>query len=130
MEQFQFAPKLAMVTFPGFFQPLKVLVEFCSRFESRAINALQLRIIGIPFVISACDRSEFEGADVPCPHHVRTRTKIREVSVAIQRNFFVVRYSLQNIELELARGDPGSECTQSTFFCQFEGLLASEHNLL
>jgi hypothetical protein len=61
---------------------------------------------------------------------VRARTKVSEVPVAIQRNFFAVRYSLQDIELEFAWGGPGSECAQSTFFRQFEGLLASEHNLL
>ena len=116
MEQFQFAPELAMVAFPGFLQTLKVLVEFGARFEGRAIDSLQLRIVGIPFVIGARDGGEFEGADVPCPHHVRARTEISEVSVSIHRDFFVVGYSLKNIELEFARHSPGTEGAQTSFF--------------
>ena len=101
MEQFQFATELAMVAFLGFLELLKVLVEFGPCFEGRAIDALQLWIVRVPFVVSARDRGEFKCADVPCPHDVRTGAEVSEVSVAIQRDFFVVRYPCRISSLNL-----------------------------
>src|ERR1700736_5133088 len=89
-----------MVTFLGFLELLKILVELGSCLEGRAIDPLQLRIVRVPFVVSAGDGGKLECADVPRPHNMRSCTEVDEFTVAIQRDFFAFRYSLQNIELE------------------------------
>src|SRR3974377_600648 len=68
MKQFKFSTQLTMISFFGLFEQRKVLVQLAPCFKCRAVPALQLRIVRICFVIGACDRREFECADVACSH--------------------------------------------------------------
>src|SRR3984885_14808691 len=88
MDQVEFATEFPMVAFPGLFDLLKILVEFGSCLERCAVDTLELRIIRVPFVVSAGDRSEFECADVPGAHDVRSRAEVGELPIAIERDFF------------------------------------------
>src|SRR5207302_1894546 len=101
-EEFQFASKLAMIALLRFLEHGEIIVEFLFRFERGTVNALELRILFIAFVIGARDVGEFERADVSRAHHVWPRAEIDEITAAIERDLFVGRNVLDNVELELA----------------------------
>src|SRR5439155_11647687 len=63
-EKLQFAPKFAMITLLCFLEHREVVIEFLFGFECSAVNALKLRILLIPFVVSARDVHELDRADV------------------------------------------------------------------
>ena len=73
-----------------------------SCFERGAVNALELRILFVAFVVGAGDARELERADVSRAHDVRPGAEIDEVAVAIERDFFARRNVLDDVELELA----------------------------
>src|SRR5713101_2359318 len=75
-----------MVAFLRFLEHGEIIVEFLFPFERRAVNALELRIPLVAFVVSARDIGELERADVSRPHDVRPGTKIDKFTVAIERD--------------------------------------------
>src|SRR5436305_1619064 len=91
-----------MVTLLCYLQHREVVIELLFCFERRAVNALELRIVFIALVIRAGDTSELESADVSRTHHVRTRAEIDKVAIAVERNFFIARNVLDDVELEFA----------------------------
>src|SRR5438067_2610404 len=82
-EKLKFTPKFAMVALPRFLEHREVVVEFLFCLERGAVNALELRILFVAFVISACHVREFERADVSCPHDVRSGAKIDKIATTI-----------------------------------------------
>ena len=102
-EQLQFLAELAMVALLRFLEHREVIVELLLVLERGAVNALELRIFFVAFVIGAGDVGELERADVSGAHDVRPGAEIDEIAVAIERDFFVLRNVLDDIELELAR---------------------------
>ena len=86
-EKLQFLAELAMIALLRFLEHREVIVEFLFRFERGAVNALQLRILFVAFVVSAGDARELERADVSRAHDVRAGAKIDEVAAAIERDF-------------------------------------------
>jgi hypothetical protein len=112
-EQFQFFAEFTVIALLRFLEHRKIIVEFLLRFECGAVNALQLRVLFVAFVVSARHVRELERADVSGPHHVRAGAEIDEIATAIERNFFVGRDVFDDVELEFAwlitiaqRGEP------------------------
>src|SRR5205823_3432914 len=101
-EKLQLLAELAMVAFLRFLEHGEVVVEFLFRFECRAINALELRVLFIAFVVRARHGRELKRADVPGAHDVWTGAKVNEIAVAIERDLFFGWYVLDNVELESA----------------------------
>src|SRR6266516_572493 len=81
-EKFEFFAELAMVALLCFLEHREVIVEFLFRFECRAVNALQLRILFVAFIISARHVRELERADVSRAHDVRACAEINELTAA------------------------------------------------
>src|SRR5436190_24212044 len=92
-----------MVALLRFLEHRKVIIKFLPRFEGGAVNALELRIFFVAFVVSTRNAGELERADVSSAHDMRPCAKIDELPVAVQRDFFVRRNVLDNVELEFAR---------------------------
>ncbi len=80
-----------MVAFLRFLEHGEVFVELRLILESGAVDALELRILFVAFVISAGDVGEFERADVAGAHHVRPGAEIGELAVPIDRDLFAFR---------------------------------------
>ncbi|KAF5406796.1 MAG: hypothetical protein Udaeo2_31370 [Candidatus Udaeobacter sp.] len=123
-KQLQFAAKLAMVALLRFLEHGEIVVEFLFRFERRAINTLQLRILFIAFVVSAGDARQAKCVDVPRAHYVWPRTEIDEVAAAIERDFFVGRDVLDDVELEFARLGSLAQRREPTFFPKGQRFIA------
>src|SRR6476659_9578042 len=85
MEQLQFATEFPVVALFSFIKLLKILIQLGTSFECCAVDSLQLRIVSVPLVVSAGDRSEFEGPNIAGPHDMRPRAEIGEISIAVQR---------------------------------------------
>src|SRR6184192_1508881 len=101
-EKFEFLAKLSMVALLCFLEHGEVIIELLFCFERGAVNALKLRIFFVTFVIGARHVGELERADVSRAHDVRPGAEIDEVSAAIERDLFVGRNVLDNVELEFA----------------------------
>ena len=92
-----------MIALLGFLEHREIIVEFLLGFECGAVNALELRILFVAFVVSARHVRELERADVSRAHHVRPGAEIDEIAVAIERNLLVRRNVFDDVDLELAR---------------------------
>ena len=91
-----------MIALLCFLEHREVIIELLFCFERRAVNSLQLRIVFVAFIIRACHVGEFERADVSRALDVRAGAEIDEVATAIERDFFVLRNVLDDVELEFA----------------------------
>ena len=85
-EELQFLAKLAMIALLRFLEHREVVVELLFCFEGGAVNALELRILLVAFIVSARDAGELERADVSGAHDMRPGAKVDEVAVAIERD--------------------------------------------
>src|ERR1051325_3100064 len=121
---FEFLPELAMVALLRFLEHREVIVELLSSFECGAVNALELRILFVAFVVGTGDVGELERADVSGPHDVRAGAEIDEVAVAIERDFFVSRNVLDDVDLELARLRDRTKSTKFTTFRHGQSLIS------
>ena len=62
-----------MVALLGFLQHGEVSVKVGPVLEGGAVNALELRVAFVPFIVSACNVREFESANPPRMRNVRAR---------------------------------------------------------
>src|SRR5207248_2986773 len=83
-EEFEFATKLAMIALLRFLQHREVVVELLFGFERGAINALELRILFVAFVVRACHARQPKRTDVSGAHDVRAGTKIDKLAVLVE----------------------------------------------
>src|SRR5207302_6753783 len=113
-----------MVALLRFLEHGEMLVEFLFRFEGGAVNALELWVLFVVFIVSARDAGKPEGADVSSAHDVRAGAKIDEVAVAIERDFFVSRNVFDDIELELARLVAIGQRREPSFLTKLERFVA------
>ena len=102
-EKLQFLAELAMVALLRFLEHGEVFVELRLVLEGGAVDALELRVLLVAFVVGAGDVGELERADVSRAHDVRAGAEIDELAVAIERDRFARRNVFDDIELELAR---------------------------
>src|SRR5437868_9226545 len=92
-----------MIALLRFLQHGEVVIQFLLCLESSAVDALELWILFIAFVIGAGHAGEFEGADVARAHDMRPSTKVEKIAVAVERDRFPHGNVLDNIELVPAR---------------------------
>ena len=92
-----------MVALFGFFEHREVGVQLGLVFKRSAVDALELRVLFVAFVVGAGHAGELERADVACAHHVRAGAEVNEIAVLIQRDFFVLGNALDDVQLELTR---------------------------
>ena len=111
-----------MIALLRFLQHREVVVEFLFGFERRAVNALELRIFFVAFVIRAGDGGQLECADVSRAHHVRPRAEIDELAVAIERNLFVGRNVFDDVEFEFAGLGTFAQCREPALCCRARAL--------
>ena len=71
-----------MIALLRFLQHREVIVEFPFGFERRAVNALELRILFVAFVIRTGNGGQLECADVSRAHDVRPGAEIDEIAIA------------------------------------------------
>ena len=119
-KQLEFASELPMIALLRFLQHREVVVEFFFGFERRAVNALKLRICFVAFVVRAGNIGQLECADVSRAHHVRPGAEIDELAVAIERNFFVCRNILDDVQLEFAWLGAFAQRREPAFFAELE----------
>src|SRR5204863_5960312 len=98
-----------MVALLCFLQHREILMELRLVLEGRAVDALKLRIFFVAFVIGTRHIRQAKGADVARAHDMRPRTKVEEVTVAVERDLFASGDILDDIELELAWGRARTE---------------------
>ena len=92
-----------MVALLRFLEHREVFVELGFVLESGAVDALELRVLLVAFVVGAGDVRELERTDVAGAHDVRAGAEIGEFAVAIEGDFFTLRNVLDDIEFEFAR---------------------------
>ena len=119
-----------MVALLRFLEHGEVFVELGLVLEGGAVDALELRVLFVAFVVGAGDVREFERADVAGAHDVRAGAEIGEFAVAIERDFFALGNVLDDIEFELARRRPLTKGTKDTTLGHGEGLVARQNYAL
>src|SRR5262245_7674740 len=99
-KEFHLTSKPAMVALFRLFKHGEVGVHLGSVFEGGPIDALELRISLVAFIICARHVGKFEGTNSPGWRHMRTGTGIGKVTVAIEGNHFPVGDVFDDIKLE------------------------------
>ena len=92
-----------MVAFLRFLQHGEILVERGFVFESGAVNALELRVVFVAFVIGAGDVRELECADVARAHNVGPGAEIDKIAVFVEADFFAFGNVFDDVQLEDTR---------------------------
>src|SRR6476646_4613020 len=92
-----------MVALLRFLQHGEVFVELSLVLEGSAVDALELRISLVPFVVGAGDVRQAKGTYVAGAHDVWPGAKVKEIAIAIERDLFIRRNVLDDIELEFRR---------------------------
>ena len=105
-EELQLLAELAMVALLRLLEHGEVGVQLGLVLEGGAVDALELRVFLVAFVIGAGHVGELERADVAGAHDVRAGAEIDEIAVAIERDLLALGNVLDDIELELARARP------------------------
>ena len=108
-EKLELFPELAVVALLRLLEHGEVFVELGLVLEGGAVDALELRIVFVAFVVGAGDVGELEGADIAGAHHMRSGAEIGELAVAIECDCLVLGNVLDDIELKLARFGPRTE---------------------
>ena len=89
-EQLHLAAQLAMVALFGFLQPLEIGVQFLLVAPGGAIDALQLRVLGVAAPIGAGDLGQLERvADLGGGAEMRPAAQIVPVAMTIDRDIFI-----------------------------------------
>ena len=84
-----------MIAFLRLLEHREVVIELLFRFKRGAVNTLEMRVTFVAFVVGARHVRQLESANISRAHDVRPRTKIDEVAIAIERDFFVGRNVLE-----------------------------------
>jgi hypothetical protein len=77
-KQIELTAETAMIALLSFFALLQPRIELFLREESRAVNALHLRLRSVAFPVSAGERKQLERAQLVRVRHVWTETEIDE----------------------------------------------------
>src|SRR5207249_5331015 len=123
-KNFQFATELAVIALLRFFEHSEVVVEFLFSFKRSAVNALELRISFVAFVICAGYIGELKRANVSGAHDMWPGAEIDELAVTIERDRFVRRNVFDDVELEFARLGAFAERRESSLLAKIERFIA------
>src|SRR5437879_5253388 len=119
-----------MVAFLRFLEHREVVIELLSRFERGTINALELWILFVAFVVSARHAGELERADVSRAHDMRPGAKVDEIAVAIKRDFLVRRNVFDDVDLVFAWLIAIAQRGKPTFLSHLERFVARNFHAL
>ena len=92
-----------MVAFLRLFEHREVFIELRLVLEGGTVDALELRVLFVAFVVGAGNMRELECPNISGAHDVRAGAEIGEFAVAIDRDLFAFGNVLDDIELELTR---------------------------
>ena len=87
-EQPHLLADLAVVALLRLLQHREVGLHLGLVLEGGAVDALELRVLLVAFVVGAGDTQQLERADVAGAHHVRPGAEIDEIAVLIERDLF------------------------------------------
>ena len=119
-----------MVALLRFLEHGEVFVELGLVLEGGAVDALELRVLFVAFVVGAGDVGELERADVAGAHDVRASAEIGEFAVAIERDFFALGNVLDDIELEFAGRRSLTKGTKDTTLGHGQSFVARQDHAL
>ena len=119
-----------MVALLRFLEHGKVGVHLGAVLEGGAVDALELRVFLVAFVVGAGDVGELEGTDVARAHDVRAGAEIGEFAVAIEGNFLALGNVLNDVEFELRGGRSRTKGTKDTKVRHFQGFVSGDSDAL
>jgi len=122
--------EFAVVPFPGLLEHLEVSLQLGLAFESRAVDALQLRVLLVALVIGAGDLRQLERADVARAHDMRPGAEIEELPVLIVRDRLAFGDVREVPQLEFAGHRTLAERPETPALGVLSGLLARDDLLL
>ena len=101
VEQVHFAAQLAVITFGGFFQHMKVGFELFFAGERHAVDALQHRAIAVAAPVSACDGHQFKAVTrhLTSVLKVRATAEVLPFAVPIHAQGFIAGNTLDQLDL-------------------------------
>src|SRR5437764_15355686 len=117
-----------MVALLRFLEHREVFVELGLVLEGGAVDALELRVLFVAFVVGAGNAGELERADVAGAHDVRAGAEIGELAIAIERDFFALGNVLDDVELELAGGRSLTKGPKNTTLSHRQGFVARDND--
>ena len=129
-EEFQFLAEFAVVALLRFLEHREVFIELSLVLEGGAVDALELRVLFVAFVVGAGDVGELERADVAGAHDVRAGAEIGEFAVAVERDFFALGNVLDDIEFELRGRRPLTKGAKDTTLGHGQSFVARQDDAL
>ena len=84
-KQIELLAEDAMIALPRLLERQEVGVEIFLRKPGRAVEPLELGVVGVPLPIGAGDACELEGADAAGARHVRPATEIDKLPLPVER---------------------------------------------
>ncbi len=101
VEQVHLAAELAMVALLGFLDAVQILLQLLVGEEDRAVDALELGVLGIAAPVGARHLRELERlAELARRRQVRTKAHVEPVALAIDRDHLVLGQSVGPLGLE------------------------------
>ena len=101
MEQVHLAAEAAMIALLGFLDLFEIGVEFVLLGESRRIDALKHRLVGIAAPIGAGDLHQLERiADLAGRGHMRAAAEIEPVALLVDFQILIRRNGVDQFDLE------------------------------
>src|SRR6266478_4269835 len=85
-EELEFGADLAMIAALGFFEAMKIFVQFFFGEEARGVNALELRIAFLTLPVSAGHAHQFEGLNALGGRNVGTAAEVDELASGVEGN--------------------------------------------
>ncbi len=99
-KEIEFRAQPAMIAALGFFELVQIVVELLLRVETRAVDALHLRIAFLALPVRARDAHQLERADAPGRGNVRPAAEIDEFSGGVKRHHRLDGFFLDQFALE------------------------------
>src|SRR5712671_4074655 len=83
-EKLEFGTDLAMIAALGFFEAMKIFVQFFFGEEARGVNTLELRIAFLTLPVSAGNAHQFEGLNALGGRNVGTAAEVDELAGGVE----------------------------------------------
>src|SRR5437879_11856929 len=101
-EELEFGADVTMIATLGFFEAMKIFVQFFFGEEARGVNALELRIAFLPFPVGTSDAHQLESLDALGRRNVRAAAEVDELAGGVEGNdrlygFFFDEFALEDL---------------------------------